>query len=246
MKQILTIAKKEFRSFFGSILGYIVLAIFLLGGGFFLWIFPNQYNIIDSGYAALDGLFAITPYLFLFLCPAITMRSFAEERQQGTLELLLARPVSKRRIVVGKSLGSWAIVIVALLFVLVWYVSVSMLASPKGNVDSGAFWGSMLGLLFLSAIYIAIGIFSSSITGNQIFAFVLGATMSFVMFKGFDFVGLLFVKGNVTDLISALGINYHYKSISRGVVDSRDVVYFLVATFVFIYATIVVLNRKGR
>ena len=173
MKQILTIAKKEFRSFFGSILGYIVLAIFLLGGALFLWIFPNQYNIIDSGYAALDGLFAITPYLFLFLCPAITMRSFAEERQQGTLELLLARPVSKRRIVVGKSLGSWAIVIVALLFVLVWYVSVSLLASPKGNVDSGAFWGSMLGLLFLSAIYIAIGIFSSSITGNQIFAFVL-------------------------------------------------------------------------
>lgn len=244
MRQVITIAKKEFRSFFGSIFGYIILAIFLLGGALFLWIFPNQYNIIDNGYAALDGLFAITPYLFLFLCPAITMRSIAEERQQGTLELLFARPVTKRQIVLGKSLGSWIIVLVALVFVLVWFVSVSLLASPRGNVDGGAFWGSMIGLLFLSAIYIAIGIFTSSLTSSQIFAFVLGATLSFLMFKGFDFVSLLFVKGNMSNLIASLGINYHYKSISRGVVDSRDLIYFVVVTSVFVIATIGVLRRR--
>lgn len=237
MRQTLSISKKEFRGFFGTAVGYIILAIFLIGGALFLWVFPNQYNVLDSGYASLDGLFRITPYLFLFLCPAITMRSFAEERQQGTLELMFARPIGKGKIVLGKVLGSWLIVIVALVLSLVWYFALLWLASPQGNVDSGAFWGSMLGLLFLSAIYTAIGVFASSTTSNQIFAFVLGAALAFVAFKGFDFLAMMFQSGSLSNFISSIGINYHYKSISRGVIDSRDIAYFVVATALFLFLT---------
>jgi ABC-2 type transport system permease protein len=244
MKITFSIIKKELRSFFGSATGYIVIAIFLVGTALSLWVFPNQYNVLDSGYAALDGLFAFAPWLFLFLCPAITMRLLAEEKQQGTLELLLTRPASKRSIVLGKAAAGWLIVVIAQVLTLVWYVSLNLLSEPHGNIDSGAFWGSFLGLLFLSAIYVAIGIFCSSMANNQVVAFLTAAVMCFVMFIGFEFIGSLITNGTISQNIRSIGIDAHYKSISRGVVDSRDLLYFIVITVIFLFCTEIMLKKK--
>jgi len=244
MKTIFTITKKELRSFFSSATGYIVLAIFLIGTALFLWVFPNQYNVLDSGYAALDGLFALAPMLFLFLCPAITMRLFAEEKQQGTLEMLLSRPISKLSLVLGKALSGWLLVIIALLGTLVWYFSINLLAVPAGNVDSGAFWGSFIGLLLLSGVYVSIGVFASSIADNQVVAFMIAAVLCFTLFIGFNFVGALFTNGATSQFISSIGIDYHYKSISRGVIDSRDLLYFIVVSAIFLWLSKIVLEKK--
>ena len=244
MKTIFLITKKELRSFFSSATGYIVLAIFLIGGALFLWVFPNQYNVLDSGYASLDGLFALAPMLFLFLCPAITMRLFAEEKQQGTLEMLLSRPISKMSLVLGKAFAGWLLVIIALVGTLIWYVSINVLAMPVGNVDAGAFWGSFIGLLFLSGIYVAVGVFASSISDNQVVAFMIAAVLCFVLYIGFDFVGALFTNGTTNRFISSIGIDYHYKSISRGVIDSRDLLYFIVVSAIFLFLSKIVLERK--
>jgi len=244
MKTIFTITKKELRSFFSSATGYIVLAIFLIGGALFLWVFPNQYNVLDSGYASLDGLFALAPMLFLFLCPAITMRLFAEEKQQGTLEMLLSRPISKLSLVIGKALSGWLLVIIALAGTLVWYFSINLLAVPVGNVDSGAFWGSFIGLLLLSGVYVSIGVFASSIADNQVVAFMIAAILCFALYIGFDFIGALFSNGTTSQFISSIGIDYHYKSISRGVVDSRDLLYFIVVSAIFLFLSKIVLEKK--
>lgn len=244
MKTIFTITKKELRSFFSSATGYIVLAIFLIGSALFLWVFPNQYNVLDSGYASLDGLFALAPMLFLFLCPAITMRLFAEEKQQGTLEMLLSRPVSKHSLVLGKAFAGWLLVIIALAGTLVWYFSIRMLAVPVGNVDSGAFWGSFIGLLLLSAVYVAVGVFASSISDNQVVAFMIAAVLCFALFIGFNFIGALFTNGATSQFITSLGIDYHYKSISRGVIDSRNLLYFIVVSTIFLWLSKIVLERK--
>jgi ABC-2 type transport system permease protein len=244
LKTVLSISKRELRSFFGSVTGYVVIAIFLVGTSLFLWVFPNNYNVLDSGYASLDGLFVLAPWLFLFLCPAITMRLFAEEKQQGTLELLLARPASKYAIVLGKALSGWFIVIITLLITLVWYSSIKFLAEPVGNVDTGAFWGSFTGLLLLSAVYIAIGVFASAISDNQVVAFLIAAVMCFVIFIGFDFLSSLTTDGSLSRTINLLGVDAHYKSISRGVIDSRDLLYFVAVSALFLFLTEFILKKR--
>lgn len=162
-----SILKKELRAFFSNATGYIVIGIFLILTGLFLWVIPGEYNILDAGYANVDGLFYLAPWLFLFLCPAVTMRLFAEEKQTGTWEFLTTKPLSKFQIVLGKYFAGWVLVLLALLPTLLYYSSVSYLAEPVGNVDSGAFWGSFIGLVFLAAIYVAIGTFSSSLSNNH-------------------------------------------------------------------------------
>jgi len=244
MKTIFIIIKKELRSFFSSATGYIVLTIFFVGSALFLWVFPNRYNVLDSGYASLDGLFVIAPMLFLFLCPAITMRLFAEEKQQGTLEMLLSRPISNHSLVFGKAISGWLLVIIALTGILVWYFSIKMLAVPVGNVDSGAFWGSFIGLLLLSGVYVSVGVFASSISDNQVVAFMLAAVLCFVLFIGFNFIGALFSSGATNQFISSIGIDYHYKSISRGVIDSRDLLYFIFVSAIFLWLSKIVLDKK--
>ncbi|MDR1592241.1 MAG: gliding motility-associated ABC transporter permease subunit GldF [Prevotellaceae bacterium] len=243
---VLTIIKKEFRTFFTSATGYIVIALFLIGTALFLWVFPNQYNILDSGYASLDGLFALAPWLYLFLCPAITMRAFAEEHQQGTLEWLFTRPVSKLTVVLGKMIAGWMLVVVALLPAIIWYLSVLQLAEPAGNVDSGAFWGSFIGLILLAMLYSSVGILASALSNSQIVAFMLAAALCFVLFFGFDLIGSLLVSGDAAHLVQQFGVEAHYKSMSRGVLDSRDLLYFLLVTAVCIWATQVVLLRQKR
>jgi ABC-2 type transport system permease protein len=233
-----SIFKKELSTFFSNATGYIVIGIFLTITGLFLWVIPGEYNILSAGYANVDGLFYLAPWLFLFLCPAITMRFFAEEKQSGTWELLITKPISKLQIVLGKYFAGWLLVTLALLPTLLYYFSVSYLAEPIGNVDSGAFWGSFIGLFFLAAIYVAIGTFSSSLSNNQVISFVLAVVISFFFYYGFDLLAGFTHSGQFLQIIESLGIHSHYKSMSRGVIDSRDVLYFTLVAIIFIAATV--------
>ncbi|MDR1679968.1 MAG: gliding motility-associated ABC transporter permease subunit GldF [Prevotellaceae bacterium] len=240
---MIVLLKKELRSFFSSATGYIVIGVFLLITGLFLWVFPGEYNVLESGYAQLDGLFSLAPWLYLFLVPAVTMRSFAEEKRTGTIELLYTKPVSTLQLVLGKYLASVVLVMLSLLPVVIYYFTVWYLAEPIGNVDTGAFWGSFIGLFCLATVYVAIGVFASSVTENQIVSFIFAMLLCFVFFLGFDLVASIFSSGKVITAIQSLGINAHYESMSRGVIDSRDVVYFLTVSIVFIFATKWIVKR---
>jgi len=236
--------KKEISGFFSSLTGYLVIVVFLLLNSLFMWIVPGQFNVIGNGYATMDTLFAIAPWVFLFLVPAICMRMFSEEKRTGTLDLLFTRPVSELQIILAKFLASWALVLSSLLPTLIYFWSVSRLGSPPGNMDMGGTWGSYIGLLFLGGIYAAIGIFASSLTGNQIVAFILAVFLSFLMYLGFEFLSGVAESGRTVFLISRLGISYHYNSISRGVIDSRDMFYFAGVILLFIVGTRTVLQSS--
>ena len=236
--------KKEISGFFSSLTGYLVMVVFLLLNSLFMWIVPGQFNVIENGYATMDSLFAIAPWVFLFLVPAITMRMFSEEKRTGTLDLLYTRPVSELQIILAKFLASWALVLFSLLPTLIYFWSVSRLGSPPGNMDTGGTWGSYIGLLFLGGIYAAIGIFASSLTGNQIVAFITAVFLSFLMYLGFEFLSGIAESGSTVFMISRLGISYHYNSISRGVIDSRDILYFAGVILLFIVGTRTVLQSS--
>lgn len=224
--------------------GYLVIAVFLVLNSLFMWIVPGQFNVIGNGYATMDSLFAIAPWVFLFLVPAITMRMFSDEKRSGTLDLLYTRPVSELQIILAKFLASWALVLFSLIPTLIYFWSLSRLGSPPGNMDMGGTWGSYIGLLFLGGIYAAIGVFASSLTGNQIVAFILAVFLSFLMYLGFEFLSGVAGSGRMVFLISRMGISYHYNSISRGVIDSRDVLYFAGVIFLFIVGTRTVLQSS--
>ena len=224
---MIALLKKEIFSFFNSLTVYIVVIVFLLANSLFLWVFPGDYNVLDFGYANLDGLFAIAPFVFLFLVPAVTMRLFSEENRSGTIEILLTKPLSDMQIIGAKYLASFSLVVFSLIPTLIYYYSVYQLGFPKGNLDVGAFWGSFLGLLFLGASFTAIGLFTSSLSNNQIVAFILAVFLSAFFYMGFELVGSLGFQGGMELFLKSLGIQSHYASISRGVIDSRDVIYFI-------------------
>ncbi len=224
--------KKEIAGFFSSAIGALVIGVFLLLTGALLWLIPGENNVLDSGYAQLDGLFALAPWLFLFLIPAVTMRCFADEYKTGTIEWLQTKPLSRIKIVAAKYLACWILVLLSLLPTLVYFVSVCYLGTSFANLDMGAFWGSFLGLVFLSMVYVAVGVCVSSYTDNSVVAFVLSAFACFVLYAGFDFLAALFAVATLQDAICQVGISAHYDAISRGVLDLRDVCYFLVVTAV--------------
>ncbi|HET6558943.1 MAG TPA: gliding motility-associated ABC transporter substrate-binding protein GldG [Prolixibacteraceae bacterium] len=232
-----SLLKKEITSFFGSLTGYIVVFVFLLATGLFLWVFPGNYNIPEGGYASLDGLFSLAPWVYLFLVPAITMRLFAEEKRLGTMEVLLTRPLSVFRIVLAKYLAGLLLVTICLIPTFIYFYSVYALGNPVGSIDTGGTWGAYIGLFFLAAIYVAIGLLASALTDNQIFSFILAMGLSFLAYLGFDLVGSMELPSAVQQMIISGGINEHYNSISRGVVDSRDLVYFLSVVFLFLFLT---------
>ena len=210
-----------------------------------MWVFKGGNNVLESGYASLDSLFTMAPWIFLFLVPAITMRMFAEEKRSGTLELLFTRPVSEWQIVISKFLAAWILVLISIIPTLAYFVSVYLLGAPQGNIDTGGTWGSYIGLLFLGGIYAALGVYSSSLTDNQIVAFILAVMLSFLFYLGFDLLSTVFAQGEFVHLVEKLGIQFHYLSISRGVLDSRDLIYFAAVIFIFLYATrYVLLSRK--
>lgn len=236
--------RKELAYYFSTPIAYIVIGLYLLVVSLLLWVIPGEWNIIESGYSQVDGLFQLSPWLFMLLCPALTMRLFAEERQNGTWSILRSKPMPLWRIVTEKYLAAWSIVAIAQLPCLVHYFLVYNLAEPVGNIDSGAFFGSFVGLFFLSAAYCAIGCFSSSLTKSQIVAFIIGLLLCFVLTWGFDLIASMIHNGRGQLIVEQIGLNAHYTSISRGVIDLRDIVYFLSVSAVFLLAIIQTLRKK--
>lgn len=237
---------KEINNFLNSLIGYIIISIFLLSIGLFLWIFKGTgFNIMENGYASIDPLFILTPWVYMFLVPAITMRMFAEERKSGTMELLLTMPLTELKIVLAKFLAGSTLVFISLVPTLIYYVSVYQLGSTVGNIDSGSTLGSYIGLLLLGMVLVAIGVFASSITENQVVAFIVALFLSFFMYAGFDSLSAFFNFEGPGKVFYLLGINSHYISISRGVMDSRDLVYFFsVMAFFIMLCTMILESRK--
>lgn len=222
-----TLYKKEIRAFLSSLIGYIAICVFLLLVGLFLWILPTDSNLLNNGYAGLDSLFELAPWVFLFLIPSITMRSFADEKKAGTIEFLLTKPLTDMQIILAKYLAGITLVLFSLLPTLIYYYSIYKLGNPIGNIDSGGTWGSYIGLFFLASAFTSIGIFASSLSDNQIIAFILSVFLCFFSYIGFEYISRLDLFGKVDDFILSIGINDHYISMSRGVIDTRDIIYFL-------------------
>jgi len=233
---------KEISSYFSSLIGYIVIGIFLTLLGLMLWVFPES-SILNYEYVSLDQLFIVIPFLFMFIIPAVTMSSFAEERGSGTLELLTTKPISDLEIVLGKYFANLTLVLFMLIPTGIYYYSVYQLGFPKGNLDSGAVMGSYIGLFLLASIFVAIGVFASSLTRNQIVSFVLATFLSFFFYLAFYYFSELPVFMGTWELyIQKMGIEYHYQSISKGLIDSRDVIYFLSLSSLFIFFTVLSLR----
>ncbi|WP_423147671.1 gliding motility-associated ABC transporter permease subunit GldF [Rubrolithibacter danxiaensis] len=240
---MLTVLKKEISGFFNSLVAYITIGVFLLVAGLFLWIFPDS-SILEYGYASLESLFNIVPYLFMFLVPAITMRSIAEERKEGTFEFLSTQPLTDWDIILGKFIASLLIVLLALIPTLIYYYTVYQLGIEKGNVDTGAVIGSYIGLFLLGASFVSLGLFASSVTKNQIIAFTLSVFLSFFAFSGFDSISGLLSLQAINTVVASFGINEHYQAISRGVLDTRDLIYFLSFIALFLVLTKTVLGGR--
>lgn len=239
------ILKKEISSFFSSAIGYLVIGLFLVVTGLFLWVFQGPFNITETGFADLAPFFQIAPWIFIFLIPAITMRSFSEEQKVGTLELLLTKPISKLQLTLGKFLGAFALIILAIIPTLIYVVAIYQLGNPVGNLDVGVTIGSYIGLILLAATFTAIGIFASSLTDNQIIAFIIAVFLSFFLYFGLEGIAAFSTTSSVRDFINLMGIQSHYTSISRGVVDTRDLIYFISVTAFFIIITMMKLHKRS-
>lgn len=233
MKSILI---REIKSFFGSPIGYLVIAIFLLLNGLFLWVFEGDYNILNSGFADLTPFFTISPWILIFLIPAVTMRSFSDEKKQGTIELLMTKPISIWEIVGGKFFGAFLLIVIAIIPTLIYVHVISDLGMPQGNIDMGSTMGSYFGLLFLIAGYTAVGVFTSTLSENQIVAFIISVFLCFILYFGFQGVASQFK--DFEDIIAFFGMDYHFKSMSRGVIDTRDVLYFISIAVLFLSLTV--------
>lgn len=231
-----SVCKKEFRQFFSSLTGYIAIIVFLLLNGLFLFVFPDT-NLLDFGYATLDKFFELAPWILLLLVPAITMRSFSDEFKGGTFEILQTKPLRRWQIVTGKYAGSLGVVLIAVIPTIIYAVTMQSL-SALGGIDSGGTIGSYIGLLFLAAVFVAIGICCSSFTSNAVVAFISAAFVCFIIYSGFSAISRLPALASGADYyVEMLGIDFHYRSVSRGVLDSRDVIYFLSVILFFLLFT---------
>lgn len=232
---MLAILKKEFNSFFSSPIAYLVIGVFLLVNGLFLWVFNDNLNILNAGFADLNSFFYLAPWLLLFLIPAITMKSFADEFSNGTIEILKTRPLTDWQIVLGKFFASLLLVSIALIPTITYVYTIHTLGKPIGNIDMGSTLGSYIGIFFLAATYTSIGLFTSTLSKNQIVAFIISVFITFILFFGFESISSSLGKSGYT--LQQFGINEHYKSISRGVIDTRDIIYFICVTFFFLFIT---------
>jgi ABC-2 type transport system permease protein len=240
------IYKKEIVLYFSSLIAYIVIGSFLVFLGLFIWVFQDT-SVLEYNFATLDQLFTLAPFIFIFLIPAIAMSSISDEKASGTIEILATKPILNRSIVLGKFFAIWTLTGFAILPTILYYYSLYQLGSPKGNLDSGAIFGSYIGLLFLAGAFSSIGLFASSITRNQIVAFVSGAFLCFFFHWAFFYLSKLPVFfGKMEYYIQQMGIDYHYNSISRGVVDTRDLVYFISVVILFLFLTSVNLNAHKK
>ncbi len=235
---------REFNSFLDSLIGYLVVGVFLISMGLLLWVFPET-SVLDYGYADMDTLFSFGPYVYIFLVPAITMRSLAEEKKLGTLELLMTKPVTEADIVVGKFLASFSLLILALVPTIIYYFTLYQLGNPVGNIDTPGVIGSFIGMIFLGGVFCSVGIFASAITPNQIVSFIIAAFFCFAFYVGFDSSAGLFSDGESALLVKQLGMLYHYESMSKGLIDSRDLVYFVGLGGTMLLCTKTVLSSRS-
>ncbi|GAB2873127.1 ABC-2 transporter permease [Hymenobacter ruber] len=240
---MLTILRKEFNAFLNSPVAYVVLGVFLIATGLFVWVFPDS-SVLDYGYADLQTLFNLAPWIFLFLIPALTMRTFAEEKKAGTIELLLTRPLTDGQIIGGKYLACLLLALLALVPTLLYYYSVYKLGSPEGNIDSAATVGSYLGLALLAAVFAAIGVLASALTRDQIIAFLVAVVGCFLVYSGFDSLASV-LQGSSAYYVSQLGIAAHYRDLSKGLIDSRDLVYFFSLVAIALQATRLALRSRN-
>jgi ABC-2 type transport system permease protein len=240
---MIQIFRKEFNSFLNSLIAYIVIGVFLTAIGLLMWVFPDT-SVLDYGVADMDSLFSLGPYVFIFLIPAITMKSFAEEKKMGTLELLFTKPLGDWQIISGKFFACFALVIISLIPTIIYYFSVAALGNPAGNIDTPGVIGSYIGFVLLGGIFCAIGIFSSSITPNQIVSFIISAFLCFLFYSGFESVSALFLQGQLALMIKQFGILYHYESLSKGLIDSRDIIYFVSVIFLMLLLTKTFLSSR--
>ncbi len=231
-----TILRKELNAFFSSLTAYVIIGFFLLLMGLWMWVFPDT-NVLDGDYADMQIFFRSSPYLFMFLVPAITMHTFTEEKSVGTLEMLLTTPLSLAQIILGKYFANLIIILLILLFTSTYYFSVYHLGSPPGNVDTAAVVGAYMGLMLLAAVFTAVGILASSLTERQIVAFLLGVLLCVLLYQGFDAWTTLQTWKSYSLLIAQISIHYHYEALSRGVIDTRDLLYFFSTTIIFLVAT---------
>lgn len=218
--------RKELRYYFSTPIAYIVVGLYLLAISLFLWVIPGQWNVIESGYAQVDGLFQLSPWLMMLLCPALTMRLLAEERQSGVWNLIMTKPYPLWKIMVGKYLAAWTLMLIALIPCLTHYFLVAYIAEPQGNLDFGQFTASFIGLILISGSLLSIGLVAATITKSQIVAFIIGGLLCFIVYW-----------------VSMQG---HYESISRGVVDLRDIVYFLSIDIACVCASMLIINKVTR
>ena len=233
MKSILF---REIKSFFGSPIGYLVIALFLIINGLFLWVFDGQYNIMNSGFADMTPFFTLSPWILIFLIPAVTMRSFSDEKKLGTLELLLTKPISLWQIVNGKFLAAMLLILIAIIPTYIYVIIISNISNTSTNIDLGSIYGSYFGLIFLISSYTAIGIFTSTLSDNQIVAFITSVFLCFIFYFGFQ--GIANYVPSISNFIASIGMDFHFKSMSRGVLDTKDILYFSSITFVFLLLTV--------
>lgn len=241
---MISILSREFNGFLNSLIAYMVIGVFLTAIGLLMWVFPET-SVLEHGYADMDTLFSLAPYVYIFLIPAITMKSFAEEKRGGTMELLLTRPLSDWDIILGKYFASFLLVVFSILPTLVYYFSIRALGDPVGNVDTSGVIGSYIGLILLGGVFCSVGIFASSITPNQIVAFIVAAFLSFLLFSGFDSLSALNAWSSWVLVIKQFGILYHYESLGKGLIDSRDLIYFFSVAFMFLLLTKTVIGSRS-
>ncbi|MGB0869236.1 MAG: gliding motility-associated ABC transporter permease subunit GldF [Flavobacteriales bacterium] len=235
--------RKEIQVFFSSLIAYLVIFVFLILNTLFLWVFPGEYNILDNGFASLDNFFILAPWVFLFLIPAVTMRSFSEELKNGTFELLATKPLTDGHIVFAKFYSTIFIVVLATIPSFIYFFTVYQLGQTPGNIDVGAALGSYIGLIFLASAYSAIGVLCSSLTNNQIVSFISTVFLCFVFYMGFDSIAGSFGP-KTAYFVEQFGINAHYVSLSRGLIDLKDVVYFI--TLEAIVLSLCILKLQSR
>ncbi len=241
---MIRILSKEFNNFLNSLIAYIVIGVFLTAIALLMWVFPET-SVLEYGYADMDTLFSLAPYVYIFLIPAITMRSFSEEKRAGTMELLLTRPLSDWDIVLGKYFASFLLVGFSILPTLIYYFSIRLLGDPIGNIDSSGVVGSYVGLILLGGVFCSVGILASSITRNQIVAFILAAFLCFLLYAGLDSIATINVWSAQALLIKQLGILYHYEAMGKGLIDSRDLIYFFSIAFLFLLITKLIIGSRS-
>jgi ABC-2 type transport system permease protein len=241
---MLHVLSKEFNGFLNSLIAYIVIGVFLTAIGLMMWVFPDT-SVLSFGYADMDTLFSFGPYVFIFLVPAITMRSFAEEQRSGTMEILLTKPLTDWQIVVGKFFACFLLVLIAIAPTIIYYFSIRALGNPVGNIDTPGVIGSYIGLSLLGGVFCSIGILASSLSSNQIVAFILASFLCFLFFAGFESLSLLDIWASAALSVKQVGILYHYQSLGKGLIDSRDVLYFISVIWIVLLVTRIIIGSRS-